>query len=425
MKSDKEIQKIIDELCSKKIFNFIENYSGIFYDEPKFFLCNAILNYKKIYSDGEIPKINLNSTGVSALSIQDALIKCLGEAIERYGLCCYRNEDLCFFSTNDLVRKKVDCLDPTIYVPNLNINQTKFGWVTGKNLLKNIPSFIPAQLVFLNYKKLKKEPSLAHTISTGAAGDFNPLQAKIKGIYEIVERDAFMTTYLLKNAAPMVNLKQIKDRTIRFILESYYRYKLTVYLFDITNDLKIPSFLTILIDQTKQGPILTLGIKANFDINKAIIGSLLEAFSPRPWIRQKIMQKKINLKRVIKNTYITSFSERIAFWNHPQKIFLLNFLLNQKPKNIQFVKPINNPYQEFTLIKKIFDINHYDIYHYKLKLDFLTKINYYVYKTIIPQLQPLYLTEKNKPIRLTRLKKVAKYFGLKKFSINSIPHPFL
>jgi hypothetical protein len=65
------------------------------------------------------------------------------------------------------------------------------------------------------------------------------------------------------------------------------------------------------------------------------------------------------------------------------------------------------------------------IFFADITLDFLKKINFFVYKVIIPNLQPLYLEENKRKINFERLKQVSDYFGHKFRLMNKIPHPFL
>lgn len=123
-------------------------------------------------------------------------------------------------------------------------------------------------------------------ISTGAAGGGSLTAALTRGIFEIVERDSFVIAYLNKIRFPKVSLDSVKDEYVQFLLEMLKRYRLAIHVIDITNDLKIPCFLSIIVNKTGIGPAVSTGLKCHLDPIEAITGSIEEAFNVRTWTRQ-------------------------------------------------------------------------------------------------------------------------------------------
>lgn len=416
-----QINRIIIELGKKQFFKSLYRVTN-FYDEPKFFHHRAILNFSEKKSDGLPPKLDIGASGVSFISLRQSLLKCLGESMERYCLYNYKEKRICYSSFNDL---KTGTLDPFYYIPQESIRLEKFGWVLGYTLNREIRTFIPAQLVYSNYRYISKEKILSTPISTGAAGGFDKESAILRGIYEVVERDAFMTMYLNKISVPQINTDTIRNKVIRSVIESCQRYRLELYLFDITNDVKIPTCMTILIDRSGVGPAITVGAKANFNLDTAILGSLGEALMVRGSIRKEYFNKKFDTY-YIKPYSINTITKRGLYWSSLDMIPKLNFLLAEKPKKSFRKTYINLSLSEqLVLVQQKLQEKELNIYYIDVTNDILKKINYHVYKVIIPKLQPLYLDERYKQLHTDRLKEVSDYFRNKKYSINPIPHPFL
>ena len=417
-----KLRRILSVLIKFDIIKDIQNLTNIFFDEPKFYFYTSVINNTPalLKKGGFITShVELMGHGVSFTSRKTALLKCIAEGLERLMLFCYRPKKIFYTQNIKLLPKNI--MDLSDYQIKNN-KKIFFGLVKGEDLVENKDCFIPAQLVFLNYKLRPKELNLSTRISTGAAGGFSKEDAIIRGIYEIVERDAFLTIYLNKISVPVLDIDAINDDEIQYIIKKIIRYNLSVYILNITNDLKIPSFATVIVDKSGMGPSISVGLKSSFNQKDAIIGSLEEAVSiARVYLRYHYIKKgggknKIQLKN------IKDALDRGMYWYDKSMINNLDFLLNSIPTNKLDV----NDKKSVSLNKLVDVLNRkgYKIYCHDLSLQQCRKIPYFIYKVLIPGLQPLYLNENFPELKMERLKKVADHFDQKN-NINKIPHPFL
>ncbi len=416
----KLIKHLLIPLEKKAITKAIIDMSTIYNDESKLFAYNATVCYPKKSSNKIRQKNTFTAHGRSSVSREMALLKCLGEAIERYCLYYHKDDDI-YSSFSNI---KQEALDPSIYINHRMVKIKKISWIKGYNITKNINTLIPAQLVYLSNLKNTDEVRLSEIISTGAAGGFTHESALLRGMYEVIERDAFMTMYLLKGEPTRINTDTIKNKTINKIVDTYRKYRLDVLLFDITNDLQIPTFLTILIDKTGLGPAICLGLKTGLNIKEAIIGSLEEASLPRSLGRG--MLDETNKEYIINQNSIHTIKDRALYWLYPKMFTKIKFLLDQPPIVLKtnYLKKYKEK-EEFEIVKGLLEKKGFQIYYADITLNFFRKSNYLVYKVVIPALQPLYLDEKYKILILDRLKTVSKFYNQKKITINNVPHPFL
>lgn len=418
MNRNKQIKFILNELLSKKIIKSIDRYNT-FYDEPSFFLYYAPLGSNENYSDKKIPNNSLGA-GIS-ISPHIAILKCLVECIERFCSYCYRNKSMPYLSYKEI---KNYALDPALFDNNSSLREEKLGWIKGFNLSNDTTCLVPTQLVYLNYKKRGDEIILPQPgISTGTAGGFDHESTLLRGIYEVIERDSFMTIYLNKIQAPKIDLTTIKNKTVQLILDSCERYRLELQVFDIATDLGIPSFLSLIIDRTGLGTAVSCGAKSNLNAKLALTESILESFLVRFWMRSKLFESKLNIPRI--NPYAIDTNEKRGFfWSPTRMLEHLNFLLNQKPVTFRYNR-LEEPKQELSKVKELFEKRQIKIFYVDITLPIFKKLGIIVYKAIIPNLQPLYLIENKKIVRIGRLKEVSKFFGQEKVLINNTPHPFV
>lgn len=401
----------------------------LYNDEPKIFAYSAF--YKTRY------KHNSDVASGFSFNKKTALVKVLGEGIERYCLDNFNKKDL---YKGQLKNIKFGYLDPL----NLScfskeqlkhakfkifkvIKTSKFQWIKATSLIEKKIVLIPAQLAIFNYRMTKKEPTILLSNSTGVAEGLTLDDALYAGICEVIERDAFMINYLNKLSSPRVDLDSINDKEIENIIKKLSRYKLELIVLELTTDLQIPAFAALILDRTKQGPSVTLGLKAGFDIKKTIIGAIEESLMVRSWIRDKFIYTDPTYKR---KKEITDIEDRAHFWFPTEAIKHLNFWIhnnNIKKINIKKISiPVDKLGEALSLLKrKKMEVAYVDITDKKIKA-----YGFVVVKIIIPQLHPLYLDERypylggerlyNAPVSMEILQSPKK-----ESELNKIPHPFL
>lgn len=408
------LTQLLQFIDSKKIAKTIVR-NPQFADEP------PIYSYASSLNTDLKPKVeNLTSGGVSFFSPKTALLKCAGEAIERY--CWYK-----FESASEIMSSyselKPKALNPSLVNSKFTNNQ-KLIWIKAYNLTKKSPSYVPRQLVNFFNAAHKSEYSLSQpSITTGCAGGFDKQSALLRGTYETIERDAFMSIYLTKTKAPLIDIERVSSLRLQYIIESCRRYKLEPFVFDITTDLRVPVFLAVLVDRTGKGPAISCGAKCGLNMEKALTDSIEEAFLSRTWIREMLIEKSYQRN----NDNIDNIRKRALYWSHPFSIGYLDFLLNQKREKLDIKRTLLNISQQLNLTLSLLSAKGHEAYCINLGEKILSSNLYFVYRVIIPSLQPLYLVESEKKysIREKRLQQISDFFGTDKYDINTVPHPFL
>lgn len=430
----RNLSTILDPTCS--LVNGIKRVRQ-YYDEPKFWHYSATINSKYSKHDGK--NFHSKSSGVSFFSEKIALLKCLGEIIERYCNFVFLEDSTSFIGS--LREIKGEALNPCS-TGNFSENQlknedfkrflinenSKFRWTQCKSLTTNNFVHIPSQLIYLSYPFLKDEPTIYPGISTGVAGGSCLSAALVRGTYEVVERDSFMIYYLNKLQPPKIDLKVTNNNKVQQFLESAKRYKLEIVSLDITSDLGIPVVVSIVINRTGIGKAISVGLKSNLNMIDAIIGSIEEALHTRSWLRSEYEKspKKVKPPDLQKNS---SIKIRGFLWYPIEAIKNLNFWIQSpEKKTVPAYYQAFSSGQELGKLIAIFKKSNCQIYYKDLIVPALRKLGYYVVKVIIPQMQPLYLNEKYPLLGGRRLYAVPEKLGYKRRAeseLNRYPHPFL
>lgn len=418
-----------------RTFRDIKHYS----DEIKFFHFGGLLAKTSNISDGY--DLESSVAGYSRDSREIGLLKFIGESFERFCLNVYRNKNSIWASYKELGDKAIDIKKIVALsqkqLKNENYKRfrydenSKFLWTKAISLRDGKKYYVPTQLIYLSYKYIPREKIIYLPISTGAAGGSSLLSALRRGICEVIERDAFLITYLNRLHPPKLDLKKLKNPKINEWLELFERYKLNLSVLDITTEFGIPTFLSVVTDRSGIGSAVSTGLKTHLNPIEAILGSIIESQHPRCWIREIAEERPERINKINPGK-IKTIEERALYWSPVKRIKDIEFLISQKPKLLKdyiFKKNWSEKQSVEELLARLYKHN-MDVYFKDITIPKISRLGYKVVRVIIPQTTPFYLNEAVPYFGGTRLYNVPREMGLKNKAtkeedLNPIPHPFL
>lgn len=404
----------------RSIFFFLSELHRIYqdFDDPQIFQYTALIDADKLMTDG----FNEHTvcTGSSLDNEEEALAKCLLEACERKANMTYKNSDFVYSSYDQLRSSEISAADPTGFTPfsGGQLRQKTFAkfritkqdiipWKEALHMNTGNKLLIPAELGYFNFKHSQKTRRIMIPISTGAAAGADLNDAIEKGIYEIIERDAFMIRYLSKKAGLHIADAFTSGRT-RKISGICKKYRLTPLFYDITVDMPVKTILAILINDSPIGPSVSLGLKTHHDEAEAVRGAFVEALQTRTWMRRHFEDLE---KPDCPSGPINTFEQRGMYWYKKDKLRHLDFFLKRG------ITKYNHRAKKIDIVKKLIEGGH-DIYVFDLTPEEYKTIPLSVVKVVIPDMVPLYLDEKYPYWGSDRLRIPSR-------KINRVPHPFL
>jgi ribosomal protein S12 methylthiotransferase accessory factor len=126
-----------------------------------------------------------------AVDWNEALMKALGEALERYSAGVYRESAFRAARADELDA----AVDPTAFVRPDDWSSSdpdeQLAWVEGQNLHADESTFLPAEFVHFPPSEVRHKPS----ITTGLGLGNSTVEALLSGLYEVIERDATMLAW--------------------------------------------------------------------------------------------------------------------------------------------------------------------------------------------------------------------------------------
>lgn len=196
----------------------------------------------------------------------EALMKALGEGLERYCAGVYWTDDFTAATAADLD----GAVTPSLFVsPEQPDDGARRQWVPGEHLQSGDDAWLPAELVYYP----SHEQDIRPAITTGLGLERSTVGAMLAGLYEIVERDAAMLSWY--STFEPLGLEVSDDRFEELAARARSE-DLSVTPLLLTQDIDIP-VIAVAVHRESAWPRFALGSAADLDAGAGARSALAEA----------------------------------------------------------------------------------------------------------------------------------------------------
>lgn len=380
-------------------------------DEPRMFVCQ-VQNTDRA-SNGDV----IYGSGFDFFSKKKALWAAIGESVERRALSHFQPADAqCIGASYEELSKRGRTLDifsiagihPQQRAPAQGTKRgfsfdakTRFQWIRGRELTASQDIWIPLQLAsFSGFERSAQmgEPILRPLVSTGAAAHRTLEEALVNGILELIERDAFMITWLNTLSPARIRKGSITNENLRTILQRFERYGLEVSLLHIPTDFAVNIVLAVVIDRSGIGPALIVGANADHDIEKAVDNAVREALGSRLFVRGKLEEARRRGTDIsFPDRSVIHRLERLLYWCDGRKLADIEWLLNGELVDISSLPTVPsfaNTSEKLAHLRDQFRAKKLELAYVDiLDTETASSIGFRAVMTVVPKLQPLHLQE--------------------------------
>lgn len=286
-------------------------------DEPKVPTYRAIVSPTSGFSDGGHSETAV--AGGRGRLPDEAEYKALFEGIERYCLSIYRRRDTLYASYLELTRQGRTCIDPALLLGSSGdkggSGQARLHWVRGWSLVAECETWVPAQSVYLPYRRPAGEPRLRQQVTTGAAAGSTLAAAVYRGLLEVIERDALMLDHYLGLPSRQIPAHSLHDPALQLVLRDVERYGLQVEFFDVQVDIGVWVMVANVYATDVRAPALVTGSKASTSVTDGAMGALLEALTFRRQIRDHWARARAVYRDIVDlGRQIDGLEARAFYW---------------------------------------------------------------------------------------------------------------
>lgn len=422
------------------IIHSIQEYRVSPSDPALFYFAGARANYNCFHSSTRKILPAIKNAGGASLSRERAKAAVIGEAVERYCSGIYDEDNFIYATFEEIKKDAVDLRMFVLYSQEQYSKKdfifakfsekTKMNWVWGYSLTYNRPLLVPAGFVYVPYVFANKSAIIDQPVSTGLACANNKEEAILRGIYEVVERDAFMIMWHNMLCMPGIDLENVKNETARKIIERYPP-GVKLYVHNITNDLEIPTMFGIVFQEFGDGPAAAVGAATRLNPEDALVKCLEETAHTRFYTRY-LLRGRPNYKIRDDFSDITDLSHHPFLYGHREILPAVNFLRNS-PYMTEIDKVSNRSsgtiLGDIQVCLEILSKRGFEVIVVDITTQDIRQVGFVVTKVLIPGLQPLDVELKTRHLGGGRLYEVAKILGYKDRKttaeeLNKYPHPF-
>ena len=395
------------------------------------------------YAEYKVAGSSKRAAGSTTGDQRLALAKTLAETVERNAWFTHDRFFPFYRGTVADVEKKGGALRPERFasysdsqrrnIPRLALAPTdSFFWVRGRSWTTGRLVWIPAQIVS-GHEKLKAfspssgEPVIRASITTGLATRPERTGALLAGALEVIERDAYIITWLNQLSPPRLDLAVLarESESLARLLARCRRYRLLPQVLRLPTDAPAYAVCAVLEDATGALPRFSVGLKADRAPALAAEGAVLEALRAHLGARKLKLSPPVTWTPETKATDIGQY-ERLLYWAEGDRGDRLAFLTRgaiQPREEAEWEHDTDE--EHFERIVAWCRAKNYEL----ASVHFAdTRVGPSLWQTefvVMPELQPLHYNEKLPYAGGERLQEIPRQFGYAaREPYLDDPHPF-
>jgi len=383
----------------------------------------------------------LNDGNATSVDPGRATIKAVGETVERYCSAFYDDHELIFGTYEELPGRALRPEDFALFSPLQYgkpdfpfppfTSQTPVRWTSGRSLLNDRDTWVPASFVYIPYDRVPNEPALKDLISTGLACGPTYATALLKALSEVVERDAYTIVWQNRLRRPHIDLESVDDPVIRRFVRLLQRLAVRPHAVLLTLD--IPITVILIVMTRSDGPPWTIVASgADLSPRHALVLALEEACLALIGIGRYVAAAR-DYQPAADYSDLTTLPQHgvahavdprlrssVAFLTEPTELVRLEELRDAASGN-----PVLDLRTALNEIKPLVA----DVVAVDVTTPDIDEVGFKVVRVVVPDLQPMDINHRYRHLGGRRLYDVPWKLGLAaapadESALNSEPHPF-
>lgn len=313
--------------------------------------------------------------------------------------------------------------------------EREMPWVWGYSLQKQKPILVPELLA---YYSLGGGEGFVYETSNGCAVGGSLVEAILHGVFEVMERDAFLLTWYARLPISRIEIEDVDDCELKWMaarFEAVTGYELL--LFDMTMEHGVPCIWSMARNKKRDGARLICSAGAHLDPLRAVKSAIHELAGSFPDFSERYQAHRNQSLKMLDDPFLVQdMAHHSLLYGLPEAEERLGFLLNQSGGATPFASRFHPPVRHEDLTEDLQDVLRtltaldLDVIVVDQTTPELKQQGLYCVKTLIPGMLPMtfgyHLTRLE---GLTRVLTVPMKLGyserpLRRDELNPHPHPF-
>lgn len=259
--------------------------------DPKLFTMGGDLSGAHLLINRDPPRQGSYHIGGSGFFRDEALIRTLGESVERYaqlvGYLNYAKKALvCTYQqlpeAQRICQKKFEFFDDRQYKNNFFpfssfSADAEISWAPGLDCETQQMSYLPAQLIFVGYNLVTGEPWLGSAVTTGTAVHSKDDQAHISAVLELIQLDTAMGFWYSQQQAQRILIDDSLIGLNGLLNKAACKFGSEINFYLLKNPDMPGLTVAAVFRQKYQLPRVAIGLGVDFSLESAMYKAYLEA----------------------------------------------------------------------------------------------------------------------------------------------------
>lgn len=391
----------------------------------------------------EDPADDYRGCSGKGMSVEDGRVSALGEAVERYSGGCWESDELTFGPATALPGNALDPRELVLFrpeqyadLPYADYDGTNpMAWMEARSLIDGRLRHVPALAVLMSYEIHYPREFLFPATSNGLAAGATLPGAVLAALVEVLERDAFLITWLNRLPARRLDAAELPDPEIIQLVGSYQRRGVTLELYRLPTDHPCSVFMGLGVSQggvAGAEPAVVVGLGADLDPVRAGRSALLEIAQVRPALRRRLRRPETRERLdelLVDPGEVATLEDHDLLYASPDHLGAFDFLRESSVESTEWtaLEP-KTPAAKLECLLSYFADNHQDVLYVDLTPPDMARLGLHTARVIVPGFQPMHFGRSERRLGGTRLYELPRKLGLAPApttpeSLNDLPHP--
>jgi ribosomal protein S12 methylthiotransferase accessory factor len=371
---------------------------------------------------------------------KQALDSAIGEALEIYSGSLPSYRDIVYARRGDLDDPALDPRDLVLYrddqyrsLPYVPYSdEATLGWVWARALGSSEPIRVPALAVYLDYNVRSSQELLFPLSSNGLATGRSLAEVLLLALYELLERDAFVITWLNELPVRSFDPNSHPNRDVRDICNRMKEHGLDVHLLKLQTDQNCSVVMAMARNRSNAAPATTIGLGSDWDAGPATEKAVVELAQAHSRTTRDLRQEvnRARMRELCDNpNLVSSMLDHALLYASPSATHAFDFLLQPEREPFEQVGSAAPPV-EVRLAQLLNDLfsKGFEVYYADLTAREVSTLGLRSVRVIVPHLQPIHFGRAQRRLGGTRLFELPVELGLTNAprtvsALNDSPHP--
>ncbi len=301
-----------------------------------------------------------------ATNVEQAKRIAVLEALERYaGLQPRRTQSVLRATYRELADQAIDPRTLLLYsaeqyaIPGFRFQpfseDQEYLWVWAFSFRHQRPLAVPEEFIYYGPLQARgrttHEPMLTCELSNGCALGNCPEEAILHGLFEVLERDAFLLTWYARNEPRCLDIESARDRRIPLLVDTLLQQGYETFAFDITQEFGIPT-IWVMISSKEDDPSRFKTLSAagcHLDPEQALWGGLLEVATSVSFIQDRYQSERARgLTLLEASNAVEGMHDHALLYALPEAFPRLQFLFRRSQHPVTFDKAFPNMHRHYS-----------------------------------------------------------------------------